>query len=186
MNFFPTDFLKNFMTIAQAGLRDWGSLHPLIIHFPLVLLCIAPAFILLGIIYVKSLRAFCLCSLLLLWLGTAAIFLAVETGEAASKHLNPNSETMDTLITHANLADQSRLIFIVLTILWTLYVAFLLPPSGPVVGIRRGLLALFLLGYFYGLVFLLSTAHYGGKLVHHHGIHSNLYENPRSLRLPYK
>ena len=178
MNLFPTDMLENFMTIAQAGLRDWGTLHPLIIHFPLVLLLIVPPFIVLGMINVKSLRVFCLCSLFLLWLGTAAIFLAIETGEAASKHLNPNSETMDTLITHASLADQSRLIFIVLTILWTLYVVFLLPKSGPIVGTRLGLLFLFLLGYLYGLAFLFNTAHYGGKLVHHHGIHSPLYENP--------
>ena len=179
MDISPKELLEPFTVVAQSGLRDWGSLHPLIIHFPIALLLIAPIFILLGLVFRKSLKIFSICSLILMWLGTAAIFLSVFTGEAASRHLPSTTEILETFEEHAEFAEQTRLAFVILTILWTLYVVLLLPkPSKPMASIHWGFLSLFLIGYTYSVVLLLNTAHYGGKLVHHHGVHTNLYETP--------
>jgi len=65
---------------------SWDALHPLIIHFPIALLLIAPVFIIAGAVLQPAKgRAYLVAAMVLLLAGTAAIYVAIETGEAAGK-----------------------------------------------------------------------------------------------------
>src|SRR5450759_3598419 len=73
------------MLFSLPPLPTWDGLHPLVTHFPIALLLVAPLFVVLGLFRRPSARAFLLAALLLMVLGTTAIFVAVPTGEAAGR-----------------------------------------------------------------------------------------------------
>ena len=67
-------------------LPTWQELHPLVIHFPIALLLVAPLFIFLGAVLRKERsRVFLISALILMLLGTATLYLATQTGQAASR-----------------------------------------------------------------------------------------------------
>lgn len=163
-----------------AQINDWGSLHPLIVHFPTALLFTAPLFIVLGLIAQKSRKTFYICALILMLLGTAGVFLAVSTGNSAAETLSGNPAIAATLEAHVRFAEQSRLNFSVLAILFLLYVIspnFIQKRPGK---LDRVIGSLFLIIYVFNLALIFNTAHYGGKLVHQHGIRSTFYLNSSS------
>ena len=68
------------------AIPSWDALHPLIIHFPIALLLIAPIFIVVGAVLTPAKgRSYLIAAMVLLLVGTASIFVAVESGEAAGK-----------------------------------------------------------------------------------------------------
>ena len=163
-----------------AQINNWGSLHPLIVHFPIALLFVAPLFIVLGIIIQKSLRDFYICALILMLLGTAGVFLAVATGNFAAKTVPSDPAITTTLEAHVRFAEQSQLNFSVLVILFLIYIL-----SSNFTQKRFGKLdrvagCLFLIIYVFNLALIFNTAHYGGTLVHKHGVKSTLYLNSSS------
>ncbi|MBZ0165366.1 MAG: hypothetical protein K8I00_01075 [Candidatus Omnitrophica bacterium] len=170
--------LHNVFEIFSAGLTDWGSLHPLVIHFPIVLLLIAPMFIIAGSLVHKSQKTLFLCALALMLSGTATMFLATSTGDAAAEILPANPVFVPTLEAHVRLAEQARLSFGILSGIFLLYMILstkLNIPGNPKQ--QRMLLGLYLLIYAVALLSLCNAAHYGGKLVHEHGIRSSLYQS---------
>jgi uncharacterized membrane protein len=161
---------------VTTGLKDWGSLHPTIVHVPIALLLIAPLFIVIGMVCRKSAKQFYLCALILLLAGTLGIFLAVSTGEKASELIKPNPEVVSTLEAHEHLAEKIRLSFSLLTSIFLTYLLlFSLLTKRLPAKIHHIGLTLFLIIYTYNLVLLFNTAHQGGKLVHYHGVTSKLY-----------
>lgn len=176
MDFPFPELIRNVGHILSTGAGDWGSLHPLLVHFPVALIFIVPVFILLGFVFPKSSKTFYFCALLLLSLGTLSLLAAITSGEAASEPLNLRSEAAATLNRHYHLAEQSQWIFCTLLGLFTVY--FFLFDSWLAKFRRRVhalILFLYLLFYGYGLAVLLNAAHQGGKLVHSHSVKSNLY-----------
>jgi len=174
MEFFLPNLIQNLIHLMLAGIRDWGSLHPVIIHFPVVLLLIAPFFLLFGLVFSQSAKTCFSVFLILLWLGTGTLFLAVFTGEVASEAITaPAPDIVSTLDSHLQLAEKSRMIFSVFTITGTCYMLVLKKRLNK--KINRIVFVLSLFGYAYGLIILINAAHQGGRLVHHHGIHSKLY-----------
>src|SRR6516162_8723051 len=69
-----------------------NGLPPLIVHFPIALLFVAPLFVILGIAVgpLKG-RQFLVSALLLMALGTVSIFVAVESGAAAREVVKSTS-----------------------------------------------------------------------------------------------
>ena len=68
------------------AIPSWDALHPLIIHFPIALLLVAPIFIVVGAVLTPARgRSYLIAAMVLLLVGTASIFVAVESGEAAGK-----------------------------------------------------------------------------------------------------
>ncbi len=157
--------------IEFPPIPSWDGLHPLIIHFPIALLLIAPVFIVLGALLRRTSRPFSLAALLLMVIGTATIFVAVETGEAAGELADRTPQIMEVLQHHEELAELTRSVFIALTVIYA--VVLFLPPLLSK-GLSRGpMLALqgaFLLLYLGGAVVLINTAHNGGMLVHDLGV----------------
>lgn len=150
----------------------WDALHPLIVHFPVALLLVAPLFIVIGaLLQPEKGRVYLFSALILMALGTTAVFVALETGEAAAKLAERTPEINAVLEHHEQLAETTRIAFSVLTVI---FAAIILLPRllrrspGWLAG--RGLLLLFLVVYGAGMLLLVNTAHNGGRLVHEFGV----------------
>ncbi len=151
----------------------WDGLHPLIVHFPIVLLLVAPLFIMIGIAMPKSGRTMYIAAFLLMALGAASALLSFATGEAAGKLAERTPEINAAIERHEQLAETTRLLFSIFTVLFG---AMLYAPKLLKFDIRRKYqaigLGIFLFFYASGMVMLVNTAHQGGMLVHQYGVHA--------------
>lgn len=148
----------------------WDGLHPLIIHFPVALLLVAPLFVVLGLYRPPQWRLFSVAALILMVLGTAGAYLAVETGEAAAGLVDRTPQLTTAIQEHQAMAEDTRQVFTFLSVFFALLLAaprFIkaLPP-------RRlaALYIFFLVLYLASCLVLARTAHLGGRLVHHFGV----------------
>jgi uncharacterized membrane protein len=152
----------------------WESVHPLIVHIPIGLLFVAPLFVLLGAVLSPSRgKPFLLGALILMLLGTASTYVAVESGEAAGELAERTPEINAVLQHHEQLAERTRLAFSVLTVV---FAAILLAPrllrhdASKLLSTAAPLV--FLLFYALGVVLLANTGHNGARLVHEYGVHA--------------
>jgi uncharacterized membrane protein len=152
----------------------WDALHPLIIHFPIGLLLIAPLFILIGAALGPAKgRNWLAAALLLMVLGTASVFVAVETGEAAGKLAERSPQINAVLEHHEKLAERTRLTFMALTVIFALLVGAMMAVKRLQARWFATVVPLaFLLVYGFGALALTDTAHNGGRLVHEFGVHA--------------
>ena len=161
---------------AWPPIPNWSELHPLVIHFPIALLLVAPLFIIAGILMnpLKG-RPFLIVALSLMLMGTVGTMLAVATGEAAAEVAHRTSEMSAILERHQELAETTRDIFGLLTVIFAtiLFMPRLLKRESTM-AVARILPLAFLLFYAAGTVVLVNTAHNGGRLVHEFGIHAIL------------
>ena len=158
----------------------WSGLHPLIIHFPIALLLIAPLFLAIaGIMGWTKGRAYLISALILLVLGTVSVFVAVESGEAAGKLAERTPAINAVLEHHQELAERTQVTFTVLTLalgLWVVIAHFV--PRLQRRGIAAVAIAILLAGSAYGALSLADTAHNGGRLVHEHGVQAMVAPSP--------
>ncbi len=151
----------------------WDGLHPLVIHFPIALLMVAPLFVLLALALRRYSHEFSRAALVLLALGTIATYVAVSTGKAAGE-LAEHTDAINAVISqHEEMAEGTRNAFTILTVLYAL---FTLAP-GPLRRFRRPALslainAIFLVALAGAALLVVSTAHQGGRLVHQLGVHA--------------
>jgi uncharacterized membrane protein len=156
--------------MPSPSISSWNALHALVIHFPIALLLIAPLFVVVGaVISPPKGRAFLLSALILMVLGTASLFLTVETGEAAGQVPGLTPAIEETLKQHQELAETTRVLFSLLTVAFAalLFVPWSLELDRRV---NAALLAAFLIFYATGALFLVNTARHGGHLVHEFGV----------------
>lgn len=155
-------------------MQSWEGLHPLIVHIPIGLLLCVPFLIMLGLVAQKNKETFYLIAFLLLLVGTIGTIFAVATGEAAAKVADTTIGNSKAILEeHEELAEATRNIYIIFTLL---YSAFLFLPR-----ILKKTMSnkLHLIGniafaviFCLGILALVNTAHYGGRLVHEFGIKS--------------
>lgn len=171
---------------ALPPIPNWTELHPLVIHFPIALLLVAPLFIVGGILVnpLKG-RPFLIAALVLMVLGTAGTFLAVATGEAAGEVAQRTAAVSAVLGRHEDLAETTRIVFSVLTLI---FAALLFLPrlfTREATGASSRILPLaFLLFYCAGAIVLVNTAHNGGRLVHELGIHAGFAQSSETSTAP--
>jgi uncharacterized membrane protein len=161
---------------ALPPIPAWTELHPLVIHFPIALLLVAPLFIVAGmIVNPQKGRPFLVVALSLMVLGTVGTVLAVATGEAAAEVTHRTAAMSAVLERHQELAETTRDIFGLLTVIFAaiLFLPRLLKRE-PATVVARILALAFLLFYSAGTVVLVNTAHNGGRLVHEFGIRALL------------
>lgn len=160
--------------IELPPIPTWDALHPLIVHFPVALLLVAPIFVLVGLaMKPERSRGLLVSALVLMILGTMAAWVAVETGEAAGRMADRTPAVNVILEHHEELAESVRLVFTALT---AVFAAVLFVPNL----IRRqlgraassSLLVVYLGFYAVGVLLLANTAHNGGRLVHEQGVHA--------------
>lgn len=150
---------------------SWDGLHPLIIHFPIALLLVAPLLVVLGMFLPGKGRAFLISAFILMLIGTVATFIAASTGEAAGELAERLPGVEPVLEQHEELAETTQVVFSVLTGIFGLVVfAPLIFKKELTRAIVIPLNLAFLLFYGAGVVLLINTAHQGGLLVHQYGV----------------
>lgn len=161
--------------LSLPTLPTWDNLHPLIVHFPIVLLTIAGLPLLLSIVWHKQRTTMLFIAATLLVMGTIGAFLALSSGEA-SEHSIPMPREMRRFVhEHEEMAELTRNVFIVVTILTAgLSIAAFRIRTKPKAKFVVVGCVLMLLGYVFGALALANTGHLGALLVHKHGLHANL------------
>jgi uncharacterized membrane protein len=164
------------MMFGLPPVPSWDGLHPLIIHFPIGLLFVAPIFVVVGALLKpeKSKPMFSV-ALALMVLGTASSIIAMKSGEAAARLAERNPQVNSVLERHEELAEQTVTTFSVLTVVFLAISAlpWVIKKVPPRV-LTTALPLLFLVGYAWGVVALSNTAHNGGRLVHEFGVHARV------------
>jgi uncharacterized membrane protein len=161
---------------AMPPIPSWSEIHPLIIHFPIVLLLVAPLFILAAMVMnPQKSRPLLIVALALMVMGTVSAFVAVSTGKAAAEVAERTLAASAVLERHEDLAHTTEFAFTILTLTFATVLflpAYLKREMGTVT--LRSLLVAFLLLYGAGTIVLVNAAHNGGRLVHEFGVHSGL------------
>lgn len=160
-------------------LPAWTSLHPLVIHFPIGLLFVAPVFVLGALLWRRLGTGWSLAALGLMVLGTLSLFFAVATGEAAGQLADRTPQITAAMERHESMAETGRVVFSLLTLAFAgLVLAPMALKREPARRLQWVSTALFLVAYAGGLVQLTRTAHEGGRLVHELGVHSLVASSP--------
>jgi uncharacterized membrane protein len=154
----------------------WDALHPLVIHFPIVLLLLSPVFILLGALLKEPLgESYRITGLIILLLGTISLFVATSTGKAAADLAERGGGVDAVLSAHESMAADTRMFFAGLSAI--LIGMTLLPRILKREETRFSTTLMhmaFLILYSVGVLFLVNTAHAGGRLVHEYGVRALL------------
>lgn len=151
----------------------WEGLHPLVVHFPIALLLVAPVVLAVGIVMRERGRHWLIAAFLLTALGTIAAWVAISTGEAAGALAERTPEINAALERHESLAELVRTLYTIITLL---FAVVLFGPGLPGLRVAAGLtkLALVVLLAFLGVgaLAVVHTGHEGGRLVHEFGVRS--------------
>jgi uncharacterized membrane protein len=149
---------------------DWSGLHPLVIHFPIALLLVAPVLVVIAMFAKNGRRPYLVSAFVLMAVGTIMTYVAVSTGHAAGEIAEGTGATESLIERHEELAETTRTVFTVLTLV---FAAALVVPSllkRKLEGVAfHAAYGLFLVAYLAGAVVLANTAHQGGMLVHQAG-----------------
>lgn len=151
---------------------SWDALHPMVVHFPIALLYIAPIFLVLAIIFAQRSMAWLWASAIIIVIGTAFAFIAVSTGEAAEEFAEGVVAAEAALEQHEEMAELVQVIFGILSVsILALATAFQFAPFlKDRTRLLQGALVFVLIGHLAGLGVLTEAAHQGGRLVHEFGI----------------
>jgi uncharacterized membrane protein len=149
----------------------WEGLHPLVIHFPVALLSIAPLFILLAIIFKEQQKSFTIAAFVLILIGTLGAIVGVMTGEAAMTLAKRSPEINVVMSNHQAMMETVRNLAILLLLFYGVFTYFYF--KGKFKASLVFVLQLIFL-IFSGVILLLMTigAHQGARLVHEFGIQS--------------
>jgi uncharacterized membrane protein len=159
----------------------WNALHPVVVHFPIALLIVAPLFALIGLLKTRNARAYAVCALILMALGTIGAWFAVETGEAAKDTLILSAAQSQLVREHAEAGEATRNVFTILSII---YAGVLFGPAllkRPLRNRSQVVLGVvFLIIYAVSLLLVVKTGDLGGRLVHRSGQHVHI--DDRTMR----
>ncbi|MFN8587005.1 MAG: DUF2231 domain-containing protein [Candidatus Eisenbacteria bacterium] len=155
---------------------SFSGLHPLVVHFPIALLLVAPLLVVAAMAWRTLQRGLLVAALALMVVGTAATWLAVATGAEAGEKAEQGGARIEAVVEqHEELAETTRNVFTLLTLV---FAALVFAPSVLKRGLDRMPLtaahAVFLVLYAGGAIFLVNTAHQGGRIVHEFGVRAEM------------
>jgi len=152
----------------------WEGAHPIVVHFPIALLLVAPVLVVLSLLVPKLRRGIALSALAVMALGAAGASLAVATGEATSEVVEETPEgkaSLGLISRHEEAAETARVLFLVLT---AAYGALVIVPVVRKKEFPRGadlaLHAVFLAFYGASCLQLANVGHLGARIVHERGV----------------
>lgn len=152
-------------------LPTWDTAHPIVVHFPIGLLAIAPVFIVLSMLWGSRHREMLTSALVLVLLGTAGAMLATATGEAGERWAKGVPGVDKLVHEHEEAGELARNLFIGVTAVMLIACAVAWMRSKPMALGARWLMGAILLGvYTYPALALMEAGHLGGRLVHDHKV----------------
>ena len=160
----------------------WDSLHPIITHFPIVLLLLSPVLVILALIPWRYRWAMAGVAAAMMTVATVSAWVAVSTGEAAGElalrdpQMNPVLELHEALAeTTASLATACVAGFLLLMAIVAIARHRPWHRSLWVVGC-----VVVLAGQAVTALAVTNTGHNGGRLVHEFGVRALLPAEPQS------
>lgn len=169
------------MQVMPPPLPPWEGMHPLLVHFPIALLMVAPIFVLLGILIPR--KGFSVAALLLMVLGVASAWMATSSGEAAHGVMDQTMSMDDWELyekadfaaqAHGEQTELARNVFTGLTLLYAVVLAMGKLSTGWKARVIPQLAVM--LAWAPSLGYLANAAHTGGELVHRFGVRAILPE----------
>lgn len=161
--------------LSLPAIPSWENLHPLMVHFPLVLLTIAGVPLLLSLVWSKQRTTLLFITAIMFLAGTISAFLALSTGDAAEHAVKLSKEVHKLAHKHEEMAELTRNVFIVVTLL---SVGLVIAAKKVGTGKKTKFVVigsvLAVLGWAFGSLALANTGHLGATLVHEYGVHANL------------
>ena len=126
-------------------------------------------------------------SLVLMLLGTAALFVAVSTGEAAGEIAERFKNAEALVERHEELAETARTLFTTLTLIfaaWLIVPVLMKREVGKV--LSTSVNVAFLAVYLAASAVLVRVGHEGGRLVHEFSVHSHTTSTALASPAPLK
>ncbi len=148
----------------------WDHLHPIVVHFPIALLLMAPAFVLLALFWRAHTKPLLTAACVMIVIGAVAAQIAVMTGEATDEITQTAVLAEPVLERHEELAETARTIFLILAgvaVAGTGAVWWLGSRVKPRMILVGGLV--YTAAHMLGGVVLVNAAHEGGRVVHEFG-----------------
>ncbi len=156
-------------------LPSWDGLHPLVVHFPVVLLLVGPLLLIGGWFRRPGGTGAVIAALVLMTMGTVSALVSIETGKAAAEMADRTEAVMPVVADHAASAKLTTITFAILTVLTLLLAIVFERPASHVKQRIRGIAYTFLLLACLGAGLLVArTGHLGGQLVHEFGLKADL------------
>ncbi|MAE61588.1 MAG: hypothetical protein CMJ49_09555 [Planctomycetaceae bacterium] len=161
---------------------SWHAAHPFIVHLPIGMLFAAPALLILAILFRRLRAGLATAAFIVLLMGAIGAFVAVSSGEAA-EHLmrNPPPEVHDLVHEHEEGAERVRIFAAILAGAFALFLIIAgIAGKHMRAPVWIGALLIILIANLALNVFLLNTAHLGGRLVHTWGVMAPIDESSSS------
>jgi uncharacterized membrane protein len=150
---------------------NWDGLHPLMIHFPIVLFLLAPVFLLFAAFTRADRRStFLSAALLVMVLGSVSVHASFETGLAARARLDRTGEAGTIVERHRELADLARSSLAMATLLFSLTLLIRTVLQVNMYELTGVLPLGSVVFYGLGLFWLINAAYNGERLVHEFGV----------------
>jgi uncharacterized membrane protein len=149
-------------------------MHPLLIHFPIVLLLFAPVFVVIGsALRPPKNRPYMTVGLIMLLLGTVSLFFAASSGEEAAELADRAGGVNAVISVHEALASTCEILFAALSVIFAGIYLWPRLFRRTETRLTSSVLPLaFVALHSVGLLYLVNTAHAGGRLVHEFGVHA--------------
>jgi len=161
--------------MSFPSIPGWDGIHPLMVQFAIVLLTVAPVFLVVSLFSRKAWRTWAGAALLVMGLGTLAAWLAVGSGHAAGQLVDKAGAVAPALAGHEALGILTRNLFTWLTLAMAALVFLPMMIKRPLPGPARiGAFAAFLVVYLGSTFVIANTADRGGRLVHELGVRAML------------
>ncbi len=161
--------------LSVPPLPPWNGLHPLVVHFPIALIMVAPLFVVLALLIKSRIRELIGVSALLMLLAAGSALIATSTGSAAESLAEKVPGAKAILHEHEELGESAEIFAIALAAalvvgfgslcIWRQKI-----PRGMIFGIGT----VYLIGHAAGILVVANAAHQGGRLVHEVGVRANM------------
>ncbi|MFN0010100.1 MAG: DUF2231 domain-containing protein [Phycisphaerales bacterium] len=154
-------------------LPPYDQLHPLVVHFPIALLMVAPLLIVLALLVRPWAKGLYLAALAIVVVGAMSARVALTTGDAAEQVVMGSAAMERVLHTHEELAESTAAWFAALAGALALMLGVGWKWGARLHAVAKvGAVLVYLAAHAAGLSLLARTGHEGGRLVHEFGVRS--------------
>ena len=159
----------------------WSGMHPLVVHFPIVLLLVAPVFLGLAIFRREPTGPYVVSAWFLLVSGMVGTWVATMSGEAAANLVVASDQIRQAVEHHSDLGEYARDAATLVTLVLSAHLGWVLILKKPLSArLSLGLLGAVFIGSLAGAVLVGMTGHAGAYLVHGLGV-TNIASFPPSV-----